>query len=257
MTTRQATIDTGLGVSCIASTVVHLAVFLLLVWWGKLFPINMNLQETYYVDVVNLPVSAPQAGSPQQKGSDMEAPPPTPKQPDSPMTAPPAPKSGAKKTPDKTAKPAVKKIDPNESAFAERMSKLEGKSDAKQQEATLERLRSKVTMPGSGKAGMPGGSGKEAGSDYSAYIKSRLEDALKVTSFYTTKKPEVVVRLYIAADGRLAKMKIERSSGDAAFELAVRRAIELASDKFPPPPNHKEVDLGVIFNRKGVSPHQL
>ena len=251
MTARQATIDSGMGVSCIASTVVHLAVFLLLVWWGKLFPVNMNLQETYYVDVVNLPVSAPQAGSPQQKGNDVEAAPQASKLPESPMTVPPATKSS-----NKTDKTATKSPDQNESAFADRMSRLEGKSAAKQQEATLERLRSKVTASGNGKAGMPGAAGKTAGSNYKDYIQSRLEDALKVTSFYTTIKPEVVVRLYIATDGKLSKMKIERSSGDSAFEIAVRRAIELASDKFPPPPNHKEVDLGVIFNRKGVSPNQ-
>jgi colicin import membrane protein len=100
---------------------------------------------------------------------------------------------------------------------------------------------------------MPEAGGAESGSRYADFIKSRLEDALKVTSSYTTKKPEVAVRLTITADGRLLRMKIERSSGDTAFELAVRRAIDLASEKFTAPPNHVIFENGFIFKPKGIS----
>jgi colicin import membrane protein len=248
MTTRQATIDTGMGVSCIASTVVHLTVFLLLVWWGKLFPVTMNLQETYYVDVVNLPVSAPQAGSPQQKGNDVEAAPPVSKLPENSMTAP--PKTGAKKPPDKTVKPAANRVDPNESAFAERLSRL---SEARQQEAALERLRSKVTAYGSGRAGMPGATGKEVGSDYTAYIQSRLKDAFRETISFTSKNPEVFVRLFIDANGKITRIKLERSSGDRAFELSVQRAIDIASEKFTPPPNKKVFESVFVFKPQGIT----
>jgi len=251
MNTRQAAVDTGMGVSCFASTVIHLAVFLLLVWWGKLFPVNMNMQETYYVDVVNLPVSSPQAGSPEQKGNDAEAPQPVQKQPESPMTAPPQQKTAAKKTPDKNSK--TKAPDPSESAFAERMSRLEGKSETKQQEAALERLRSKVTATGSGRAGMPGATGKEVGSDYTAYLQSRLKDAFRETISFTSKKPEVFVRLFIDAGGRLSKSKIERSSGDRAFELSVQRAIDMASEKFPPPPDKKIFEGVFVFKPQGIT----
>jgi hypothetical protein len=48
-------------------------------------------------------------------------------------------------------------------------------------------------------------------------------------------------------------MKIERSSGDAAFELAVRRAIELASEKFTAPPNRTVFENGFLFRPKGIS----
>ncbi|MEI6207876.1 MAG: TonB C-terminal domain-containing protein [Desulfuromonadales bacterium] len=254
MTARQASSDTGMGVSCIASTVVHLAVFLLLVWWGKLFPVNMNLQETYYVDVVNLPVSAPQAGNPQQKGNDREAPPPASIQPESPMTVPAAPKPGAQKATDKPAKKPSKTEDRNESAFAERMSRLEGKSEARQQEATLERLRRKVSIPGAGKAGMPGAAGKEVGSDYTAYIQSRLKDAFRDTISFTSKNPEVLVRLFIDVNGKLARRKQERSSGDRAFELSVQRAIDVASEKFTPPPDKKIFEGVFVFKPQGITP---
>ena len=37
--------DTGLGVSLIASAVIHMAVFLLLALWGRLLPPQMVIQE--------------------------------------------------------------------------------------------------------------------------------------------------------------------------------------------------------------------
>ena len=70
--------DTGMGVSFIVSAVIHLTVFLLVAWRGAhLAP--LKIQETYYVDVVNLPVAAPQSGSPDQKGSDSQPAPAPPK----------------------------------------------------------------------------------------------------------------------------------------------------------------------------------
>ena len=63
MITRVSRIDTDVSVSFIASAVIHLAVFLLLVWWGRQFSPHLSIQETYYVDVVNLPVADPHSGS--------------------------------------------------------------------------------------------------------------------------------------------------------------------------------------------------
>ena len=99
---------------------------------------------------------------------------------------------------------------------------------------------------------MPGGSGIAAGSSYPDFIKSRLYDAMKVTSSYSSKNPEVVVRLTISADGKIFT-EIERSSGDAIYETAVRRAITLASEKFDSPPNHNVFITKVTFNTKGIS----
>lgn len=252
MSSRDSKIDTGIGVSFIASAVIHMAVFLLLAWWGRLYPPQMAIQETYYVDVVTLPTVDPHSGSPAQKPVEAEAVPPPPA-PASPMTVPTSPRA-ASKTKAKSVKPsAPQESAETESAFAERMAKLEGITEARHEEAVLEKMRSKVKAGSNTKAGMPGAGGAEAGSRYADYIKSRLEDALKVTSSYTTKKPEVVVRLTIAVDGKLLRVKVERSSGDATFELAVRRAIDLASEKFTPPPNRTVYENGFVFSPKGIS----
>ena len=76
MSSRVSRVDTGVGVSFIASAVIHLAVFLLLVWWGQLYPPQIAIQETYYVDIVSLPVADPQSGSSMQNPGEAEAPPP-------------------------------------------------------------------------------------------------------------------------------------------------------------------------------------
>ncbi len=251
MSAKPLRIDTGMGVSFIASAVIHMAVFLLLVWWGQLYPSQMAIQETYYVDIVNLPVANPQSGSSAQKPGEAESAPPLAQPP--PM-AKPSPSKSVPKVGTKLVKPAAPQESvESESAFAERMAKMERNSEARREEAVLEKLRSRVKTGSSAKIGTPGANGTESGSRYGDFIKSRLEDALKVTSYSTTKKPEVAIRLFISADGKLLRMKMERSSGDVAFELAVRRAIDLASEKFTAPPNHAVYENGFLFKPKGIS----
>jgi colicin import membrane protein len=258
MTARTSTKDTGMGVSFIVSTVIHLAVFLLLVWYGS-HRAPLKIEETYYVDVVNLPVAAPQAGSPSQKGSSAPQAPIAPKALTPPMALPSPPKPATKT---ENAKQPVAPAKASESAaesasgFAERMARLERAAEARQEEAAMARLREKVKNQGSGRAGMPAGVGKEAGSSYDAYIKSRLMDAFRETISYNSKNPKMVVRIFIDSNGKLSRKKTESSSGDRAFEISVLRAIEVASEKFPPPPNHKIFELGVIFSREGVTQNQ-
>ena len=250
MNARQDKHDTGLGVSFIISTVIHLAVFLLQMWWGQLFPPTMAVQETYYVDVVNLPVADPRAGSPTQKGNDAEAPPPPPA-PEAPLSMPSPPQPNARGRA-ATAQKAEKRETPSDAAFAERMAKLENKAASQHEEATLEQLRKKLKATSSGRAGMPAGSGSETGSDYTAYVQSRLKDALNQTNDYGSNNPMVYVHLYIGTDGKVIRQKSE-SSGDKRFELAVQRAIEKAGDKLVPPPNHKVFEGKFRFRPKEVS----
>lgn len=256
MIAQQARVDTGIGVSCIVSTVIHLAVFLLLVWWGKLFPVNMAVQETYYVDVVNLPVADPRSGSPTQKGNEAEVAPPPPAASVGTMSLPEKPKAGSKAAEKPTPQAAKGDTASSEAAFAERMAKLEKISEARREEAVLERLRSKLKSPGSGRSGMPVASGTERGSDYMAYIQSRLKDAFRDTISYSTKNPEMVVRLFIDTGGKLTKRTAERSSGDRAFELAVLRAIDMASEKFTPPPDKKIFEGVFVFKPQGITPNR-
>jgi colicin import membrane protein len=138
-------------------------------------------------------------------------------------------------------------------AFEDNLAKLQGKAEAQQQQAALERLRRKVAATGSGRAGMPGASGSEAGSRYEDYLKSRLEDALKKTSSYSTKNPVVVVQLTIGINGQISRQKIERSSGDHTFELAVLRAIEIVGETLNPPPNHRAFEGGFIFKPREIA----
>ncbi|MEI6212795.1 MAG: TonB family protein [Desulfuromonadales bacterium] len=239
--------DSALGYGLIGSTAIHLAVFLLLVWWGKLFPTVMTIKETYYVDVVTMPVADPRAGSPTQKGDEPQVTPPPPSQAQ--MTVP--------QQTSKTAQRAANKIAPQKAApsdddFAKRMAKLEKNVEARHEESVLEGLRTKVKSNGSGRAGMPGASGKERGSDYSAYIQSRLKDAFRETISYTTKNPEMIVKLYIDTNGKLTRRTPEKSSGDRAFELSVQRAIDMASEKFPPPPAKQPFEGVFVFKPQGI-----
>ena len=244
--------DTGVSVSFIASAVIHLAVFLLLVWYGRLFPPQAAIQETYYVDVVSAPVDEPAPGNSDQMPA--EAVPAPPSTPELPMAEPLHP---FRVTPKKITQPVTPTLpqrpEATDSYFAERMAKLEKSTEARREQAVFEKLRSRIKAGDASKAGAPGAVGSQSGSRYGDYIKSRLEDALRVTSSYTTKNPEVAVRLTIAPTGRLLRMQIERTSGDAAFELAVRRAIDLAAEKFPAPPNRAVFENGFVFRPKSIA----
>jgi len=258
MISRPLAHDTGMGVSFIVSAVIHLTVFLLVVWRGGLVT-PLKIQETYYVDIVNLPVASPRAGSPSQKGNDAQPAPAPPKAPTTPMALPQPPKTGAK-TPAKQQKaPAKGKDSAVESSteFAERLAKLKQADEAREAEATIARMQQKYRTQGAGRAGMPGGNGKEAGSDYLAYLQSRLKDAFRETISYSSKNPEMTVRLFIDTDGKLSRKKTERSSGDRAFEISVLRAIDTASEKFTPPPNRKVFEGVFVFKREGISPNKL
>jgi TonB family protein len=255
MSARTSKLDTGMGASFTVSAVIHLTVFLLLTWYGSHRP-PLKIEETYYVDVVNLPVAAPQAGSPSQKGSDARQAPAPPHVTAPPMALPPQPKPGAKAQSAKQEKTPLKGKEPaTESAteFAERMAKLERQTEARQQEARMASLKEKNRNQGSGRAGMPGAGGKEAGSDYLAFVTSRLKDALNETISYNSKKPEMWVRLFIDTNGKLSRQKIEFSSGDRGFEISVQRAIDIASEKFQPPPNHKVFEFSFHFKPEGIT----
>lgn len=249
MTSRIEKIDTGISVGFVVSAVIHLAVFLLLLWSGRIFPQKQTIREAYYVDVVTLPVAKPQSGIPAQAESEESVPlPPTPKK-TQPVPSVNVPKETAKPIQPVKAESLPKNTESE--AFAEQMARLARNSEVRREEAILEKLRSKVKT-GVSKTGVPGAGGVEPGSRYSDYIKSRLEDALKLTTSYTTKSPEVTVRITIAGDGKLLRMKVERSN-DATFELAVRRAIDLASQRFTPPPGRTVFENGFVFKPKDIS----
>ncbi len=100
---------------------------------------------------------------------------------------------------------------------------------------------------------MPNGKGNQAGSDYTAFIHSRLKDAFRDTITYQSKNPYVVVKLSIDPDGRIARVKIDKSSNDKVFENSVQRAITNAEPKFVPPPGRTLYEGTFVFKPQGVT----
>lgn len=242
--------DTWLGGAILLSLIVHGAALVLFIWIQQLTPNLDQVHTTYYVDVVNLPVASPQSGSPspapaaekQQLATAPQTGPPAEPQPAAAATSP---ATTGKATPSKTtttSQTAAK-------SFQERLAKLQGKADAEREAATLESLRRKVA---GGRAGMPGASGSQAGSDYTAYLHSRLKDAFRETISYQTKAPFVVVRLTIDGNGRIIRILFDHSSGDRLFEKSVQRAILLAEQRIVPPPNHSTYEGAFVFKPQGV-----
>jgi len=238
----------GFGAPLTLSFVMHLALFFIISYSGLILAPSLREAPVYYVDVVNLPVAHPRLGNPAVAGSQTGAVPQPPAPPQA-MQLP------AKPTP--TGTPAAKtpaKAAPEETSreFEERLKQLERNAEARHQAAALEALKNRAAGTGKGPAGMPTGTGTEAGSDYASYLHSRLQDAFRSTIAYQSKNPQVVVRLTIARNGRLLRYRIERSSGDRIFEASVIETITRAEKTFPPPPGGKEFEQGFLFKPQGI-----
>lgn len=229
------------------SAVIHLALFFLLVNFN--FPARFKEAPVYYVDLLDLPVANPQAGTPGSTRGTPAPPPPAPSQPRQ-MTLP--TKAAQKAAPRQVAATQPKQTDAAESAreYEERLARLEQEASARHATAAIDALRKKAG--GKGTAGMPGAAGTEAGSDYPSYIQSRLRDAFTSTIAFQHKNPEVAVRITISRTGRVSRVRLERSTGDKVFEDAVTRAIAKAEQTFPPPPRGEEFESGFVFRPQGV-----
>jgi len=233
--------DTWLGVTLLLSATAHVAAFVCMLWLQQLAPDLGQLQTTYYVDVVNLPVAAPQAGSPAPEAvattEDAVATAPQ-AGPQKPAAAPLAVTGGGEAPPSE------------DHGFQERMAKLAARAAEQRQAAALESLRTKIA---GGKTGMPGATGTQAGSDYTAYLHSRLKDAFRETISYQSAAPFAVVRLTIDGDGRVLRTRFERSNGDKLFESSVQRAITLAEQRIVPPPGRIKYEGTFVFKPQGVT----
>ena len=222
----------------------------------ELFRNDLRAEQAIYVDVVNLPVASPQAGSP---AGSVKGAPAAGHAPAAVMPPPPAPRAmkapAAKAAPSKSAKPSPRtESGETASEYEARLAALERNAEARRQEAALAAIRNRVGArnTGAAPAGMPGGTGTQAGSDYAAYLQSRLRDSFELTIAWQTKKPLVAVRLTVDARGNLLSYKIEKSTGDVLFEESVYKAVQLAKKNFPPPPGGREFSYGFIFKPEGV-----
>lgn len=239
--------DAGLGSSLFFSLLLHTAFILTIVLVGSFRAIQLNEAPVYYVDVVNLPVANPRSGSPSDRSRTQ-----APQAPSREREVMKLPGSTPRKIPSVVSTKAKREPHPEtEKEFQERLAKLERKVEGRHTESAIEALRKKVAS-GGGRSGIPGGRGTEAGSDYANYIQSRLRDAFALTISSSSRNPSVVVRLTINSSGKLIKYRVEKSSGDTSFEESVSRAVEQASENFPPPPGRKEFQQGFIFRPEGV-----
>ena len=238
--------DPGFIWMLVLSTVIHMSCYFLLV---KFQYSSFHLKEgpVYYVDIVNMPVANPSAGLP---SSQSKAPPSTATKEEMVL-----PEKSAQKL-SLTKKQTSQKITnaETEKQFEERLVKIKNKVAEKDFSNTMASLRNRVALGGtSGKSGIPGGKGTEAGSDYAGYIRSRLTDAFQSTIAYQTSNPEVMVRLTIDRNGRLIGLRFEKKTNDRIFENSVHRAILKAEPTFPPPPNGEKFEYSYRFAPEGVS----
>ena len=239
--------DPQFGWMLFFSVIIHLTCYFILVKFQ--FSTFQHAEgPVYYVDVVNLPVASPQAGAPSPPGGATAA----PAHEEMTLPAKPAQKPVAKlKTPARETSPS-----PAETSrqFEERLAKIEQQVAARHEASAIEALRAKVAGRGrEAKTGVPGGKGTEAGSDYAGYIRSRLTDAFKTTIAYQTKNPEVMVRLTIDRFGKVAGLRLEKSSRDRIFEDSVLNAIAKAEQTFVPPPGGGRFEYSYRFAPEGVS----
>ena len=148
-----------------------------------------------------------------------------------------------------------------------------------QREAALQRLREEAAkrasqgtadspIPSAGGAGTqpnaPGGSGDgdgDGGSEYgvdwsnlagAATYEQQLQAIVTANwippTWISDKQPmQVVIRVLIAFDGKIATTRVEQPSGNAAFDASALAALK-KSDPFPPPP----IDLKPYLAKKGI-----
>ncbi len=216
MTLMAGQRDQKPGVMFFLSLVLHLIVIFVCTR-AQLFRAELHEAPTYYVDIVSLPTISPAPGG---------APTPTPAAPSPPpplqatSQPPPAPAKPAMALPAKSATAQKNAPSPQQAPdaaeqeareFRERLNRLEHATEARRQAAALEALQKKVAAA---RQGAPAASGSAPGSDYAAYIQSRLRDALATTMVYRSKQPEAFVHLYIDKKGKLLRYVMEKPSSD-------------------------------------------
>jgi colicin import membrane protein len=237
----------GLRMMICYSVIIHVCVFVVAQKFH--FPTHFKEAPVYYVDILNLPVANPQAGVP--SSGETSVPPSQPAPTGQREMSIPA-KLPAKMPATKPEAKPTKKPEPVESSreFDERIARLEREADARHAASALESLKKRGM--GKGPAGMPGGKGTEAGSDYASWLKSRLEDEFRSTIAYQSKNPEVYIKLAISQNGRFTRQQIVQSSRDKLFEDSVFRAIALAEKNLRPPPSGKPFEIIIKFSPQGI-----
>jgi len=242
--------DKSAGCSFILSLAIHLLTVLIFNSAHFFRPV-LHESTPYYVDIVSLPAVDPApAGSespPAPSPLPTAAQQPLPAQkPVMALPAKPAPAKPAQSSP--LADQAAREQEARE--FTERMNRLERTSAAKHQADALAALQKRAAEKrAAGGSSLPGSA---KGSDYGAYIQSRLKDALEGTIVFRGQNPEAAVHLYIDKSGKLIRFVMVRPSADKLFNDSVIRAIEKAKATFPPVPSGAAFDKLYVFSPEEV-----
>lgn len=247
-----------------ASVALHLIVFFGFSYVAVTGTMHIA-EQVYYVDVVNLPVASPRSGEP--SSSVKVAPPhaaPAVSPPHAAVSAPApaAPKAAAtgmtikKQAAKKSVTPPATTTGSGESAddFQKRLSGLRKSVEEEQHDAAVAALGARIQKAkATSRAGMPGATGNEAGSDYQSYLQSRLQDAFALTIASQSKNPAMEVHLVIDRYGALTSIRVAKSTGDKIFEDSVNRAITKVKRNLRPPPSGGEFSCSVLFTPQGVA----
>lgn len=246
------------GWMLVLSLLLHL-VIIFIFSRAQLFRADLQEAPAYYVDLISLPTADPAPGTPPSAST---PPPAAPLTAPSTVTPPPSAAKPAMSVPLKTPSAPAQKSSPatpsTEDAssqeareFNERLRRLEHSSEARHQAAALESLQKKAAT--TAKGGGPSSTGTTPGSDYAAYIQSRLKDALATTMVYRSTQPEAAVHLYIDKKGKLLRYVMIRPSTDKLFNDSVMRTIEKAKATFPPTPSGADFDKLYVFSPQEVN----
>jgi TonB family protein len=92
-----------------------------------------------------------------------------------------------------------------------------------------------------GDSGEQGGGGAVVDTEYVIYSQ-RVSSTIKRNWVETDRKSGLVarVRFEISPDGEVSNIRLERSSGDKAYDLSVLRAVQRSSPLPPPPERHRD-----------------
>jgi colicin import membrane protein len=240
------------------SIVLHLAIVFAFNHAGVFKPL-LHEAAPYYVDIISLPAVDPAPASPEPLPASPlvtpAAPVSEPLPPAKPVMALPA-KASVPAAPSPAAAPAPDDRGQEAREFAQKMSRLEHNAEAKRQAEVIAALQKKAAEKKG--AGGAAATGSDKGSDYGAYIQSRLKDVFATTmvynsKVYSSKAPEAAVHIYIDSKGKLIRYVMERPSADKLFNDSVIRTIEKAKVHFPPPPAGTAYDKLYVFSPQEVT----
>lgn len=258
---------------------LHLAVAVVFLvgWHGP----RIQPKPVYYVNLVNPPVRAPQAGRPDASPTQEK---PTPKQAEPPKPAPkpvaPKPKPKPKPKPVAVKPPPPKpvpKVEPKpapkpeprpqskpeprqlvspqeEKAAREAIEKLQRQREREKLKEELAAMAARDTRAAPvAQVGIPEGQGTDVGLDPGTFIKGAIQENWSF-SLYQLASPaeaarvEALVMLKYDRAGKLLDYRILRDSGNEAFDQSLRKAV-LKTTQLPKPLGD-EVTVEARFNLK-------